>query len=214
VLLGHTLRFAAPLVAARRLVAEGGLGPVRFARGAMVKIWMQDNRRPWHLDPRRGGGMLLTAGIHMLDALLWLVDAPVRRIHAAAATSFHDMDADDVVQMTLRFEGGAIASLASVGYRDGAPSGGVELVCERGMLAVDPGSGVRVGRGGTWTDLPLALPKDVVGEALVEEWRAFGRMVRDGTPPAVDAAAGRAAIAVIAAAFESARRGAEVDVAP
>lgn len=212
VMLGHTLRFAAPMMAARGMIARGEIGEVGFGRSAMVKIWMQDNRRGWQMDPDTGGGMLFTAGIHALDALLWLMPAPPLRVHAVLAARFHDMQADDVAQLTIRFADGAIGSVASVGYRDGAPVGGLEIVGTRGVLAVDPATGVRLGRGGAWTDVPLDLPANVIGEALVEEWRAFGRMIRDGASPAVDAAAGRTAVAVIAAALESSRRGTEVDV--
>lgn len=212
VLLGHTLRFAAPVVAARAMIARGEIGAVRYGRAAMIRIWMQDNRRGWHMEPGTGGGMLLTAGIHALDALLWLMPSPPRRVHGVAATQFHEMNADDTAQLTIRFADGSIGSVASVGYRDGAPVGGLEIVGTQGVLAVDPAKGVRLGRGGAWSDVPLTLPANVIGEALVEEWRAFGRMIHDGAPPAVDVEAGRTSIAVIEAAFESSRRGVEVDI--
>lgn len=212
VLLGHTLRFAAPVIAAREMIARGEIGAVRYGRAAMIKIWMQDNRRGWHMEPETGGGMLFTAGIHALDALLWLMPSAPRRVHAMAAAQFHAMNADDTAQITIRFADGAIGSVASVGYRDGGPVGGIEIVGTRGVLAVDPAKGVRLGRAGAWSDVKLDLPANVIAEALVEEWRAFGRMIRDGAPPAVDVAAGRTSIAVIEAAFESSRRGSEVDV--
>lgn len=212
VLLGHTLRFAAPVIAAREMIARGEIGEVRYGRAAMIKIWMQDNRRGWHMEPETGGGMLFTAGIHALDALLWLMPSPPRRVHCFAAAQFHDMNADDTAQLTIRFADGAIGSVASVGYRDGGPIGGIEIVGTRGVLAVDPAKGVRLGRGGAWSEVNLELPANVIGEALVEEWRAFGRMIREGAPPAVDAGAGRTSVAVIEAALESSRHGAEVDV--
>ncbi len=213
-MLGHTLRFAAPVAAAREAIARGEIGEPRFGRAAMIRIWMQANRRDWHMDRRQGGGMLLTAGIHALDALLWLMPAPPRRVHAAIATRFHDMQADDVAQLTIRFADGAIGSVTSVGYRDGGPVGGIEIMGTRGALTLDPAKGVRLARDGVWADWPADPPANALGEALVEEWRAFGRMLRDGAPPAVDAEAGRLAIAVIAAALESSAHGAEVDVAP
>lgn len=210
--LGHTMRFFAPLAAAKACIDRGELGRVRFARGAMIKLWMEPNRRPWHLDPACGGGLLLTAGIHVVDAVLWLVDAPVRRVHAVVATEFHAMAADDLAQLTLRFAGGALACISSVGYADGAPSIGIELVCERGTMIISPASSVRIGQGGSWRNLPVAMPGDVVEDALVEEWRAFARAVRRGERPAVDVIAGRRAVACIEAGFESARRGREIEV--
>lgn len=212
--LGHTMRFFAPLVAAKAVLDRGELGAVRFARGSMIKLWMEPNRRPWHHDPACGGGLLLTAGIHVVDAVLWLIGAPLRHVHGVIATGFHAMAADDIAQLTLRFDGGALASISSVGYTDGAPVIAFELVCERGTMIITPGSGVRIGQGGIWRDLSVVMPADVAEDALIEEWRAFARTVRQGAPPAVDALAGRRVIACLEAGFESARLSREVDLAP
>jgi predicted dehydrogenase len=206
-MLGHTQRFAAPVADAKAVLASGDLGRVVHGRSAMVKLWMEANRRPWHLGRSTGGGLLLSAGIHALDRLLWLVGAPVEAVTAIAEAVSHAQEADDLAAMILRFRGKATGTFSSVGYRDGAPFGDTEIVCEKGVLVLDPARGVRIGQGGRWRDRPLDLPADVMGAALVEEWRAFGRLIRDGTPSPSDAAAGRAAVAVIDAAFRSARSG-------
>lgn len=211
-MVGHTQRFAPSVVAAKTLLDSGELGRVRFGSSAMVKLWMEPNRRPWHLRRDTGGGMLLTAGIHALDRLLWLAGQPVKSVVAVAGAVFHDQEADDSALLLLRFADGAAATVTSIAYRDGAPFGGTELVCEAGVLQLDPGAGLRVGRGGSWQDVPLDLPADVMADALVEEWRAFGRVIRGtGTNPA-DAASARATVACIVAALDSARTGQEVAV--
>ena len=51
-------------------------------------------------------------------------------------------------------------------------------------------------------------------DALVSEWRAFGRLIREGGPNPVDAVSARATIACILAALESARLGREVTIQP
>ncbi|MBM3521780.1 MAG: Gfo/Idh/MocA family oxidoreductase [Alphaproteobacteria bacterium] len=213
-MLGHTLRFAAPMAAAKAAIERGEIGPVRFARGALVKLWMEANRRDWHLDPARGGGMLFTAGIHWLDAVMWLVGEPVEAVQAALGARFHEQRVDDLAQITLRFRGGAIGAVTSLGYRDGAVGTAIEVVGDRGVLAIEPARGLRLGTGGQWRDLPVTLPAAVMEEALAEEWRAFIRAVRGGEAPAVDAAAGGRVVACIEACFESARLGREIAVAP
>lgn len=211
-MVGHTQRFAPPLVAAKALLESGSFGRVRFGHSAMVKLWMEPNRRPWHLRSEGGGGMLMTAGIHALDRLLWLVDAPVTRVTAVAGAVFHEQEADDSALLLLRFEGGAAATVHSIAYRDGAPYGGTELVCDDGVILIDPAGSLRTGRGGAWAEVPLPPSSDMMGEMLIAEWRAFLALVRDGGPNPADAASARATIACITAALDSARTGREVAV--
>lgn len=211
-MVGHTQRFAPSVAAARALLRSGDLGRVRFGTSTMVKLWMEPNRKPWHLRNDSGGGMLMTAGIHALDRLLWLVGERVERVFAVASAAFHAQEADDSALLLLRFAGGAAATVTSIAYADGAPYGGTELVCERGVVHVDPGGSLRIGQGGSWQEVPLDLPPDVMAAALVEEWRTFGRMIRNGSGGEADAASARATVACIVAALESARSGAEVRV--
>lgn len=211
-MIGHTQRFAHPVVAAKERIAAGSLGRARFGSSNMVKLWMEPNRRPWHLVNATGGGMLMTAGIHALDRLLWLMEASPRTVYAVAGAAFHAQEADDTALMLLTFEGGGAATVTSIAYRDGAPFGSTELVCEEGVLVLDPGGALKIGRGAAWETVPLPASADVMADALVAEWRAFGRLLREGGPNPSDAASARRTIACIAAAFESARTGLPVTV--
>ncbi|MHB2170156.1 Gfo/Idh/MocA family protein [Alsobacter sp. R-9] len=211
-MVGHTQRFASPVVAARSLLRSGALGRVRYGSSSMVKLWMEPNRKPWHMTTASGGGMLMTAGIHALDRLLWLFDASPRTVYAVAGASFHEQEADDSAMMLLTFDGGAAATVTSIAYRDGAPFGGTELVCDEGVLVLDPSGALRVGRAGRWQDVSLPPSADVMADALVEEWRTFGRVLRSGAPNPADAASARRTIACIVAALESARTGTPVVV--
>ena len=209
-MVGHVQRFAAPFLAAKAVLDSGRLGAVRFGMSAMVKLWMEANRQPWHMHHASGGGMLMTAGIHALDRLLWLVGSPVQSVNAVVQAAFHDQEADDSALLLLRFANGAAATVASIAYRDGAPFGGTELVCDKGVMVIDPAGSVKIGQGAAWTALDLPASPEPMFDALVEEWRAFGRLIRDGGPNPVDAASARATIACIEAALESARLGREV----
>src|SRR5262245_60103748 len=62
-LIGQLLHFALPSLVARQILDAGDLGRPIAGASSLVKLWMEPNRRPWHLDPARGGGMLMTAGI-------------------------------------------------------------------------------------------------------------------------------------------------------
>ena len=98
--------------------------------------------------------MLMTAGIHALDQLIWLMGGRVSAVSAAVATSFHEQSADDNAMLLLRFDDGRFAQVASVGFRDGGMINGMDLICERGVLRIDNERGVAIGRNGQWSDVP------------------------------------------------------------
>ncbi len=83
-MVGQIMHFVRPLLVAREILERGDLGKPVTGSSALLKTWMESNRRGWHLDPETGGGMLMTAGIHALDQLIWLMDGRVSSISAAA----------------------------------------------------------------------------------------------------------------------------------
>ena len=153
-MIGHILHFSLPGLVARQIIDSGEIGRPVVGSSALLKLWMESNRRGWHLDPATGGGMLMTAGIHALDLLIWLMGGSVAALSAAAGALFHDQAADDSSMMLLRFADGRFGQVASIGYRDGAVTYGMDLICERGTLRIDFDRGVSIGRGGHWTDVP------------------------------------------------------------
>src|SRR5665213_4121941 len=88
--IGHVMHFFRPLLAAREIIASGTLGRPVAGRSALIKLWMESNRRPWHLRSDTGGGMLMTAGIHALDQLVWLMEGRVTGVSALIGTFSHE----------------------------------------------------------------------------------------------------------------------------
>ncbi|HWG84773.1 MAG TPA: Gfo/Idh/MocA family oxidoreductase, partial [Deinococcales bacterium] len=199
-LLGHTSHFAHSFLVAKELLRSGEVGEVALASSIMSKTWMEANRREWHLKRESGGGMLLTAGIHALERLMWLVGADVTSVSASVGARFHDQEADDAAMLFLRFANGASASVTSIGYASGAPTHRTELYGTRGHLRVDPVEGVTVGRDERWTTIPGSGREDWLPDALAAEWRDLSAAIADGGQPAVTGAFGRQVIAVIEAA--------------
>ena len=64
-----------------------------------------------------------------------------------AGALFHDQAADDTAFLNLRFADGRLGQVTSLGYRDGAVTYAMQLVCEGGVIAIDLDRGVRVGQG-------------------------------------------------------------------
>src|SRR5262245_5503952 len=213
-LIGQLLHFALPSLVARQILDAGDLGRPIAGASSLVKLWMEPNRRPWHLDPARGGGMLMTAGIHTLDLLVWFMGAPVATVFAAAGTLMHDQAADDSAMLLVRFADGRFGQVASIGYRDGAVVYGMDLVCENATLRLDFTRGVSIGRRGDWTPVAASAEPDWMLRALEREWRAMQAAVRSGAPVPVSGAYGRHIVGCIQAALQSNRERREVAVAP
>jgi predicted dehydrogenase len=57
-----------------------------------------------------GGGALMVQGIHLLDALIWLI-GPVRSVSATMDTFVHATDTEDTIAGWARLETGAVATI-------------------------------------------------------------------------------------------------------
>src|SRR3954447_14918031 len=211
-MVGQIMHFVWPCLVAREILHRGDLGKPVTGSSSLLKTWMESNRRGWHLDPATGGGMLMTAGIHAIDQLVWLMDARVSSISAAAGTSFHDQKADDSAMMLLRFADGRFGQVASIGFRDGGGTFDMDLVCENGTLRIDPDRGVAVGRGGQWSDVANSHDPQWMQNAVVREWQAMVAAIANDTEVPVSGEYGRHIIACIDAAMGSAREHREVKV--
>lgn len=202
-LIGHVMHFALPCLKAREILASGDLGRPVLGSSWMIKLWMEENRRPWHLARATGGGMLMTAGIHALDRLIWLMGGELAGVQALSGAFFHEQEADDSTLALLRFADGRIGQLASVGYRDGAVTFAMDLVCERGTLRIDFDRGVETGRGGVWTAVAGSCDPDWMQRAVEDEWRAMVAAISEDVPVPVDGRYGRAMIAAVNAIAEA-----------
>jgi predicted dehydrogenase len=211
-MVGQIMHFVWPCLVAREILDRGDLGRPVTGSSRLQKIWMEQNRRGWHLDPATGGGMLMTAGIHALDQLVWLMNGRVGSVSAAVGTSFHDQKADDSAMMLLRFADGRFGQVASIGFRDGGGTFDLDLVCERGTLRIDLDRGVSIGQGGKWTEIADSHDPAWMQNAVVREWQAMAAAIRDDTEVPVTGDYGRHIIACIEAAMISARERRDVEV--
>ena len=211
-MVGQIMHFVWPCLVAREILDRGELGKPVMGSSSLRKIWMEQNRRGWHLDPATGGGMLMTAGIHALDQLVWLMNGRVGSVSAAVSTSFHDQRADDSAMMLLRFTDGRFGQVDSIGFRDGGGTFDIDLVCERGTLRIDLDRGVSIGQGGKWTDVPNSRDPAWMQNGIVREWQAMAAAIAHDTDVPVTGDYGRHIIACIDAAMTSSRERRDVDV--
>ena len=211
-MIGHVMHFALPCLKAKEIVDSGVLGAPVLGSSWMIKLWMESNRRPWHLNDASGGGMLMTAGIHALDRLIWLMGEPVVGVSAMTGTFFHEQEADDAALIGLRFANGRIGQVASVGYRNGAVTFAMDFVCENGTIRIDFDHGVSTGRDGVWTPVPGSIEPNWMGAAVAREWRALAASILNDTPSPVSGAYGRHVVACIEAVHRASAGRCEVPV--
>lgn len=211
-MVGHIMHFALPCLKAKEIIDSGIIGKPVLGSSGMIKLWMESNRRDWHLNTASGGGMLMTAGIHALDRLVMLMGQDVVGVTAMTGTFFHDQEADDSALIGLRFANGGIGQLQSVGYRNGAMTFAMDLVCEKGTLRIDFVHGISIGRDGVWTAVPDSIEPDWMHHAVVREWRAMCAAIEGTSAVPVSGTYARQIVGIIEAIHQANTARREIDV--
>lgn len=211
-MVGHVMHFALPCIKAKAILDSGVIGKPVLGSSWMIKLWMESNRRDWHKNTASGGGMLMTAGIHALDRLVWLMGQDVVGVNALAGTFFHEQEADDSALIGLRFGNGGIGQVQSVGYRNGAVGFAMDMVCEKGTLRIDFDHGVSIGRDAVWTPVPDSIEPDWMHHAVVREWRAMRDAISGVAPVPVSGAYARRIVGIIEAVHQANAEKREVEI--
>ncbi len=173
-------------------------------------IYYRGWRGTWAMD---GGGACMNQGIHMIDALLYLMD-DVETVQARFDTLGHNRElceVEDTAVAILRFKRGTLGMIecTTCAYNDHGDK--IELHGMKGSVLLSGGGPV------AWDmrdepDFKFA-PEDFK-ETVHEEFHGhrllYGEAVpyfRDGTPCRCEIKTGRRAVALINAIYDSARNG-------
>jgi predicted dehydrogenase len=213
-----------------QLIEQKALG--RLVLGSAAIPWWRSQkyydsgawRGTWALD---GGGVLMNQSIHAIDVLQWLMGR-VKSIQAYTDTLVHTMETEDAAVAILRFENGALGTIA-------ATTGAYPGVTTRIEIFGDKGSGiieddllrylhlasddaVEVSPYGGGTKKELLTPKQAAASdpaALQATTHALQiadmiRAIQENGTPLVDGHAARHPVEIILGIYESARTGKEV----
>ena len=194
---GFCQRFAGAYQKARAVIDSGEIGSIVYGVSTMSKFWMESNRRSWHLDRKTGGGMWLTAGIHCLDRLTWIMDSSITAVSGKFFTGFHDQKADDAGMVFVRYANGACGAIVSTGYLSGAPNHLTEITGTKGMLSFDHNS-VSIGKNGEWQLIESFSNDNWMQQAFLKQWQEFLFSIENDTAPPVS---GSYARGIMEAAF-------------
>ena len=212
---GFNLRFLPSLRRVKALLDDKRIGRVLAARaefGSYLPDWRpgRDYRDNYAVRESLGGGVLLDA-IHEIDYLGWLLGEVAEVFCAASHVSDLAGDTEDVAEITVRFESGALAQI-HLDYLQRVYRRNLQVIGDAGTLGWDyPSHTVNV-------ELPQAPPEVTTGgdgepnDMYLEELRHFIRSVEGGEPPMVDGREALRSLRLVEAAKRSARDGGWVRV--
>jgi predicted dehydrogenase len=153
------------------------------------------------------GGPLIQIGIHHIDTLGYLFGA-ITRVFGMQKHRLIPADIDDTSVTLLEFENGILGHLTSHYATSRAVD--IRVLGTKGVATYDRALGVTVRRDSrdrvTMDTLPLP-PVDPIAEQMAE----FAQCIRTGGRPEVGGEQATFALAVVAAAIESNRRGCALD---
>ncbi len=136
-LVGCNFRFHPGMRHAKELLEQGIIGRVISARvqfGQYLPDWhpWEDYRQSYSANSRMGGGVLLDR-IHEFDYLRWLL-GEITEVSAFIAHLSHlDIDTEDIAEILVRFEDGAIGSV-HLDYVRRRYDCGLEIVGDMGII--------------------------------------------------------------------------------
>jgi len=111
--IGHELRVSTQWGRIKALVEEGAIGTPRHANLSLFRFPYRTGSGGWRYDLGRVGSWILEEPVHFFDLLLWYGAAWGKPV-ALRALAEGDPAMPRALSVTLRFEGGAFATLNTV----------------------------------------------------------------------------------------------------
>jgi predicted dehydrogenase len=207
-LIGCNFRFHWGLRLVRKMVAEGKIGKLLFARaefGQYLPDWhpWEDYRQGYSAQKSLGGGIVLDS-IHEIDYLYWLLGDVGEVYCLSDKISDLEIDVEDIAEITLRFKSGTIAQV-HVDYLQRAYNRCCKLVGTGGVITwsfQDNTVGWYSAEAGEWQTFRESPSYDT-NEMYVEEMKHFVRCLSGEESPEVGVSEGRRLLEIALAAKKS-----------
>ena len=168
-----------------------------------------------------GGGALMNQGVHTVDLLQWLF-GPARRVTAKAAAALHRIEVEDTSVALVEFASGALGTLEAATSVYPGYSRRIELTGSNGTLILDGDDLVAIDLQdrrdderpslGSAATVSAASPVVADVSAHVRVFQDFLDAVASRRAPCCDGPGGRRSVALVTAAYESARLGRAVEL--
>ena len=204
------MRFSPVLRQAVETVGAGGLGRVHACTGTN-QGQLPMRHRSWFVDPAlSGGGALVDHTVHLADVLRWLLRSDPVEVYAVANRVLHGqvVTVETGGLVVLTYPDGTYASIDCSWSRPAQyPTWGgmaLDLVCEKGVLAVDAFSQFLTVYGGPAGQLAWPAWGSSPDQGLIDE---FVQVAAGAAVPSVTGEDGHQATLIALAALESVRTG-------
>ena len=204
----HNVRFAPPYLAAAAAVAEGRIGDIVGVRAAFghaaPQAWAPGST--WFREPAvAGGGALLDLGIHVADLLRAVTGDEIDAVSAFLRRPDPE-GVEEAGQVAFRLRGGGVGTFHASWVAKPGPDHQLVVHGTDGSLSIERGAAVvrPADRGEKSTLAPPEDAPDLFG--------SFVAACRGEAPPAVTGEDGRAALAIVTAAYRAADEGRTVAV--
>jgi predicted dehydrogenase len=212
-MVGFTYRFMQVTRQLQQRVAAGEFGRISLIVDYLSAGGPWPDVPPWYLDRAiAGGGILMIGAVHAVDRMRWLLGCEAVTARCVARQTGPG-DVENIGGLLLEFESGACATLSA--YRSV-----LKTHCRRHTLEICGQTAEALVDLNSFTRQTMALTTPVGTEdiqivdddpfsAEIEEFVKAIEEDRDPTPGIED---GVASLAIILAAYESARSGQPVDI--
>ena len=154
-LIGYQRHLSPTYQYCRKVVQSDELGPVHFVEAHQSQNWYRNQQGKWRQDPfLGGGGQLNDSGSHLIDILLWVLDASPDTVFAMIDNL--DIEVDVLTAMSLKFDTGALCNLSIVGHAYGGVQEDFSIWMEEGTLYLRAGKLYRQEKTGGIVEVPAA----------------------------------------------------------
>ncbi|MCR2805250.1 carbohydrate-binding family 9-like protein [Paenibacillus soyae] len=150
-LVGHTQRYIAENLAAKRIIDEGSLGRLVMLHDVRHTDYYAEGRPEWFFRKAlSGGGIAFNLGSHSVDKAIWLTGSAVSSVQAGMTCHGNRGDVEGSVMARLQLRGGVTATIVQSGYK-GASANYTELLFTNGSLRLETGRALYRSDGGAYS---------------------------------------------------------------
>ena len=215
----HQNRFNHAVQATRKALEEGRFG--RLSHGSIHVRWNRNkdyyDQAPWRGTWAQDGGCMMNQCIHGVDLLRWMMGDEVVEVYAQTAQQFHDyLECEDVGMAVVKFANGAIGTIE--GTTNVYPQNLEETLYLFGQNGTVKIGGTSTNNIDIW-DFADQRPEDegmagmqeatsnIYGNGHTAVYADVIEAIEQDRTPYIDAKAGRQALEMILAMYQSAATG-------
>ncbi|MCY3739720.1 MAG: Gfo/Idh/MocA family oxidoreductase [Candidatus Poribacteria bacterium] len=202
----------------KRLVKAGELGDVYFGKAAYVRRrGIPIGKEGWFVDRERsGGGALIDIGVHALDCIWWLMNAP-RPVEVMGRSYAHfghlvpddvKYDVDDGTFAQILFENGAIIILETTWALNLPGDNYIKIAGTKAGATLNPFT-LYTEKDGKEVDKPLDAPSI---NGFDEEVKHFVECIVEDKTPISSAEQGIMLMQMLDGIYESSEKGRSVSI--